>query len=548
MLVNLKIGQRLAVVLACVLVISAAIAGAGWWGVDSLHTAASRALVHDVKLAQEASDIQMLVLLERRYEKDALINLGDAEKLTEYTGKWQDVRTRLTKAIEHTRALELGPEDAQAIAQLGDHFGHYARGFESTLSAIAAGQIKTTADANADLGKVKAAVRGMEAISDAVADRAMQRAGKVQATMDAVRARAVTLLLVLSALGLAAAALLSWLLARSITLPIREAVRIAETVAAGDLSSRIHVGSRDEVGQLLAALGCMNENLTKLVGKVRDGSDSIATGTAQIATGNADLSQRTEEQASNLQQTAASMEQLTATVRQNAEAAREATRLAGSATAVATRGGEVVGQVVATMGDIAASSHRIAEIIGVVDGIAFQTNILALNAAVEAARAGEQGRGFAVVAGEVRSLAQRSAHAAREIKTLIGESVQRVESGGQLVHEAGETMNEIVVQVRRVNDLIAEIGSASAQQSSGIEQIGEAVSQLDQVTQQNAALVEESAAAAESLKAQAVQLAEIVAVFKLAVEPAAAAATSVADTPVMAAAAQPARDTSCTTA
>ncbi|MDE2402109.1 MAG: MCP four helix bundle domain-containing protein [Burkholderiales bacterium] len=310
--------------------------------------------------------------------------------------------------------------------------------------------------------------------------------------------------------------LMAWLLIRAIIRDLSEAVRVADTVAQGDLSSRIEVKSQDETGRLLTSLKRMNDNLITIVGQVRNASDSIATGSAQIAMGNADLSQRTEEQASNLQQTAASMEQLTTTVTQNSDTARQANQLATSASVVATQGGEMVSQVVVTMERITASSRKISDIIGVIDGIAFQTNILALNAAVEAARAGEQGRGFAVVASEVRSLAQRSAQAAKEIKSLISESVKEVEGGSKLVDDAGHTMKDIVTQVKRVTDLIGEISSASSEQSSGIGQIGNAVSQLDQVTQQNAALVEESAAAAESLKHQAAQLAQTVSVFRLA--------------------------------
>ncbi|TDP63189.1 methyl-accepting chemotaxis protein [Roseateles toxinivorans] len=321
--------------------------------------------------------------------------------------------------------------------------------------------------------------------------------------------------IVLALLSVSVAGVMAWLLIGAISRGIARAVQVAETVAAGDLSSRIEVQGTDEIGQLLGALKRMNDSLVGIVGKVRHSADSIATGSAEIATGAADLSQRTEEQAANLEETAASMEQLTATVVQNTETARQATQLAASASTVAGQGGAIVGDVVNTMEAISASSKKIVDIIGVIDGIAFQTNILALNAAVEAARAGEQGRGFAVVASEVRSLAQRSAQAAKEIKTLIGDSVEKVDNGSRQVADAGKTMGDIVNQVKRVNDLIDEISHASTEQSSGIGQVGQAVNQLDQVTQQNAALVEQSAAAAESLKHQAAELARTVVAFKL---------------------------------
>ncbi|MFT7721491.1 MAG: methyl-accepting chemotaxis protein [Roseateles sp.] len=320
---------------------------------------------------------------------------------------------------------------------------------------------------------------------------------------------------VAAALAAAIGAALAWLITRSVVAPIQQAVQAAETVATGDLRLHLSTARKDEAGQLLNALQRMNDSLVGIVGTVRGNADSVATASGQIAQGNADLSQRTEEQASNLQQTAASMEQLSATVNHNTDTARQAAQLAGNAARVAESGGQVMGQVVDTMAQITDSSKKIAEIIGTIDGIAFQTNILALNAAVEAARAGEQGRGFAVVAGEVRSLAGRAAEAAREIKTLIGASVERVEAGNSLVGEAGRTMGEVVGQVQRVADLISEISAASVEQGKGIGQIGDAVSQLDQVTQQNAALVEESAAAAESLRVQAGQLAETVSAFKL---------------------------------
>jgi len=306
----------------------------------------------------------------------------------------------------------------------------------------------------------------------------------------------------------------SWRLTKGITGPLNEAVKVAQTVAAGDLTKDIKIMSRDETGMLLQALKDMNDGLLKIVGQIRSGSDTIATASSQIASGNADLSSRTEEQASSLEETASSMEELTSTVRQNAENARHANQLAVAASEVAVKGGDVVSQVVSTMDGINASSKKMADIISVIDGIAFQTNILALNAAVEAARAGEQGRGFAVVASEVRNLAQRSAGAAREIKTLINDSVAKVDSGSRLVGGAGATMDEIVASIRRVNDIMGEISAASNEQSAGIEQVNQAITQMDTVTQQNAALVEEAAAAAESLQDQASNLVNLVGTFK----------------------------------
>ena len=306
-----------------------------------------------------------------------------------------------------------------------------------------------------------------------------------------------------------------WLTSNSITRPLKEAIITAQTVASGDLTSRIEVKSKDETGQLLQALKDMNESLSGIVGDVRGATDSITTASKQIAVGNSDLSQRTEEQASSLEETASSMEELTSTVRQNAENAKQANQLAASASDVAVKGGQVVGQVVQTMTSISDSSKKIVDIISVIEGIAFQTNILALNAAVEAARAGEQGRGFAVVAGEVRNLAQRSAAAAKEIKTLIGDSVDKVGAGAKLVDQAGATMSEIVSAVKRVTDIMSEISAASTEQSAGIEQVNQAITQMDEVTQQNAALVEEAAAAAESMQEQANTLMEAISIFKL---------------------------------
>jgi methyl-accepting chemotaxis protein len=304
-------------------------------------------------------------------------------------------------------------------------------------------------------------------------------------------------------------------MSRMIVRPLRHAIGMAGRIAGGDLTSEIKVVGRDETAELLQALKGMNDSLKKIVGEVRGGTDAISTASQQIASGNADLSQRTEEQASSLEETASSMEELTSTVKQNAENARQANQLAASASEVAVKGGRVVGEVVGTMSSINESSKKIVDIISVIDGIAFQTNILALNAAVEAARAGEQGRGFAVVASEVRNLAQRSAAAAKEIKALIGDSVDKVGAGTKLVDQAGHTMQEIVASVKRVTDIMSEITAASQEQSSGIEQVNQAITQMDEVTQQNAALVEQAAAAAEAMQEQAHTLAQAVSVFKI---------------------------------
>jgi methyl-accepting chemotaxis protein len=343
------------------------------------------------------------------------------------------------------------------------------------------------------------------------------QAKAIDATGAHIQANAATgraVLVCTGALALLLGALMAWRLTRSITEPLGQALAQARAVAAGDLTRRVDVRGSDEVAGLMSALNDMQARLVGLVSQVRQGVDSVGTASDEIARGNIDLSQRTEQTASNLQSAASSMDQLTGTVRQTADSARTAHQLAASASSVAQRGGTAVSQVVATMDEINRSSRRIADIIGTIDGIAFQTNILALNAAVEAARAGEQGRGFAVVASEVRSLAQRSASAAREIKTLIQASVESVESGTRQVQDAGSTMDEIVASVQRVSNIIGEISAAAAEQSSGIGQVNQSVAQLDQSTQQNAALVEQSAAAAESLKEQAQRLAQVVATFR----------------------------------
>jgi methyl-accepting chemotaxis protein-1 (serine sensor receptor) len=352
--------------------------------------------------------------------------------------------------------------------------------------------------------------KSMQALIQLQLDVARQQYDEALARYEHTRNLSIAMIVAGLLVGIAVAALLI----RGIGASLAEALHLARSVAAGDLTQTVRIERRDEIGQLLESLQAMNVALAGIVTQVRSGTDSIGTASQQIAAGNQDLSSRTEEQASSLEETAASMEELTSAVRNNADNARQANTLAQAASGVAERGGAVIQQVVGTMAEINAASRQIADIIGVIDGIAFQTNILALNAAVEAARAGEQGRGFAVVASEVRNLAQRSAGAAKEIKALIGNSVERVDAGGRLVEQAGATMHDIVASVRRVTDIMGEITSASQEQTAGIEQVNVAVAQMDQVTQQNAALVEEAAAAADAMREQAQRLADAVAVFR----------------------------------
>ena len=427
----------------------------------------------------------------------------------------EELDTHSKELRDSMKKLEGAGLDAEALESVR-HTGPALLAYLASADAIVT---LASSDHDAAVAKLPAFLvdfKNLERDMAAMSEKIEHQAHTTRDAGEAISAAAKTTVVAAVIACGAALALLGVLISRGIVQPIQRAVKVAEQVARGDLRSHIAVSGHDETAQLLAALHAMNDNLCRVVGSVRQGSDNIADGTSQISAGNLDLSQRTELQASNLQQTAASMEQITSTVRNNADTARAAADLAGTMSDSAASGGAAVAQVVSTMSEITQSSRKMGDIIGVIDGIAFQTNILALNAAVEAARAGEHGRGFAVVAAEVRTLAQRSAVAAREITTLIQASVEGVERGAAQADTAGTTMDEIVAKVRQVTQLIGEISNATQEQTSGITQVSTAVAQLDQVTQQNAALVEESAAAAESLKRQAAQLVEAVAVFQLA--------------------------------
>jgi methyl-accepting chemotaxis protein len=518
---NLKISIRLSLLGGFFLLALLVVSFNAWQARTNASLHASQAM-DKVEALGQAADSARAAQVEFKIQvqewKDILVRGSDPAALQKYT-----------EAFGKSSAATLAQLD-RLKGQLGA-LGVATATVDETRSALRElddryqAALKTFDPANPDSYKLlDAQVKGLDRAPTAKIDGivaqileharttvAVMRQEKEASEQAEQRLAAATFLVVLALAG----AVTVWL-ARSITRPLHDAVAIARTVAAGDLSRRIEVDRGDEIGMLLGSLKHMQDSLAGIVARVRSGTDTISVATGEIAQGNQDLAARTEEQASSVEETAASMEQLTSMVRDSRASADQARRMADEASGVATRGGATVAQVVSTMGEIDAASRKIVDIIGVIDGIAFQTNILALNAAVEAARAGEQGRGFAVVASEVRTLAQRSAAAAKEIKTLIGDSVDKVQTGTRLVAEAGDTMQEVVASVQRVAGTIAEITGTAAQQAEGIIQINETMSQMDAVVQQNSALVEEAAAAADALQQQAQDLADAVGVFRLA--------------------------------
>ncbi|NYE61325.1 methyl-accepting chemotaxis protein [Duganella sp. 1224] len=510
---QMRIGTRLAIGFAVVLLL--AILATSVALVNARANAQATRAMMEQPLAKERLVSDWYVLIYSAIARTALIARSSDDKLSD---TFADVIAASTKRggelLGKIKELLTSDEERKIYEEITELRNKYQKAKTDVMNARKAGDAVRAEQLFKDAFSPSA-----EAYQDRVKTFLTMQRKAIDDTahaIDAANDRANALLMVLAALMVAIGSVAAWFISRSITVPLKSAVDIAATVANGDLTTQFSARQdKDEIGDLMTALRGMNDALRTVVSEVQIGTSTIATASNQIASGNLDLSQRTEEQASSLEETASSMEQLTSTVRQNAENARQANQLAQAASEVAEQGGAIVGQVVDTMGSINDASRKIFDIIGVIDGIAFQTNILALNAAVEAARAGEQGRGFAVVASEVRNLAQRSAAAAREIKELIGNSVEQVDIGSRLVQQAGSTMDNVVTSVRRVTDIMGEITSASSEQSIGIDQVNTAIGQMDSVTQQNAALVEQAAAAAASMQEQAARLAEVAASFKL---------------------------------
>ena len=511
-LANLKIGVRLGAGFGLLLLLMGTLVGTGITLLNSAGESTAHMVDHEWAKAEAANEVNVGTRANARRTLELFI-VTDPAQLANIHQRIEANKKQVSAALATLEKMIDSREGRELLARVARERAVFVASYSHIIKLIDENQRDEASalmrsETLPALDALQGSITALVALQKRMAEAA-------SAAVDTSIAEARTMMLWQGALGLLIGVAAGWWITRSITLPINDAVRVARTVAAGDLSARIAPGSSSETGQLLHALGDMNTGLRNIVSQVRSGTDAIATASGQIASGNLDLSARTEQQASSLEETASSMEELTSTVKQNADNARQANQLAISASHVAVQGGSVVAQVVDTMGSINESSRKIVDIISVIESIAFQTNILALNAAVEAARAGEQGRGFAVVASEVRNLAQRSAAAAKEIKMLIDDSVDKVAQGSELVDRAGSTMQAIVTSIKSVADMMGEITAASVEQTAGIEQINQAITQMDEVTQQNAALVEQAAAAAGALQDQAGTLAGVVSVFKL---------------------------------
>jgi methyl-accepting chemotaxis protein len=513
---NLKISTRLILGFGIVLAGALLLAGAGWVGLHRQSAVAHAVVEQDVQFLRAVSSIRTRVQTLRRFEKDSLLNVARPEKVKEYRQKWEESRKRIDELLLQARATAVTAEETKRLDLLGRSLAQYASSMAPVEEALLSGAITSSEAGYHRVEEFRQVIRDTEEVTQELFDDASRRIEAARPVLAGIEHDVTFALISVAVIVMALAAFIALLISRSIIVPVGEAVRVAEALAKGDLTQKVETGSKDEIGRLMHALKGTVGQLASIVGRIKETSDMVGTASREIAQGNTDLSTRTEEQASALEETSASMQQMTATVGQNAQNAKKVNELAAQASGVAAKGGEVVREAVGTMNGITQSSKKIADIIGVIDGIAFQTNILALNAAVEAARAGEQGRGFAVVASEVRSLAQRSAAAAKEIKDLITDSVSKVDAGSRQVNDAGRTMEEIVASVKKVTTLISEITAASQEQAQGIEQVSETMTQLEKVTQQNAAMVEEASAAAGSLEEQSRELASAVGAFTLA--------------------------------
>lgn len=512
---NLSVGKKIFIL---VFVSSFLIIGIFLFMLSALRNQDKSAVLYsevDIPALMFMKDANITALELRRYEKDMLLNIPNKDKFSEYESKWIENIKALKETLSNTKKLSIGSENLDDLEKINPMIDQYERGMISVINNIKTGKLSDPESANLEIDRFKNSIRSLLKTTTDIYTNINSHAKDLDKKNDEQLNNILWILFSLTVFGLFIVGFIGWFIYRQIVQSLNDTIQVANSISQGDLTKSVIVNSRDEIGQLGIAFNRMTDSLRKLVSEVRGSVDHVSSASSQIVQGNLDLSSRTEQQATSLEQTAASMEEFTSSMQSNSDATKEAVDYVRNASLIAQRGGEVVNQVVSTMGEIETSSNKINDIIGVIDGIAFQTNILALNAAVEAARAGEQGRGFAVVASEVRNLAQRSATAAKEIKGLIQESVSKVGEGSRLVADAGKTMADIVEGVQSVTEIMNRISNSTLEQSSGVNQINQAVGQLDQMTQQNAALVEQASAAASSLQQQASKLSSAVSMFNL---------------------------------